>query len=307
MKKHGLRSFCALLVCALMFAALLPAAACARGLLDTERPVSLTIEYPCAGAHFRLYRVAEVTAYAEYSFTGDFEDYEDTLEQPDNAAWRALAATLAAVAERDKLKALAEGDTDEYGQLIFSGLETGMYLAVGEVCTAGGWVYTPEAFLISLPNLDSGDNWLYDVTAKPKFDKEEEIIRIDRRILKIWDDGGDGKRPEKITVQLLCDGEVYDTVELSRENDWQHTWTGLDAAHDWKAVEKDVPAGYKMSVERTDGDFVITNKRTPPPPPNKPKLPQTGLLWWPVPVLACCGLGVFLLGWRRRQEDGQNG
>ncbi len=34
----------------------------------------------------------------------------------------------------------------------------------------------------------------------------------------------------------------------------------------------------------------------PPPTPPEPVLPDTGQLWWPVPVLACGGLALFALG-----------
>lgn len=33
-------------------------------------------------------------------------------------------------------------------------------------------------------------------------------------------------------------------------------------------------------------------------------LPQTGMLWWPVPVLALSGMVLFLFGWAgKRRED----
>ena len=37
------------------------------------------------------------------------------------------------------------------------------------------------------------------------------------------------------------------------------------------------------------------------------KLPQTGQLWWPVPVLACAGLGCIAVGLLRRREDRDEG
>ena len=37
------------------------------------------------------------------------------------------------------------------------------------------------------------------------------------------------------------------------------------------------------------------------------KLPQTGQLWWPVPVLACAGLGCIAVGLLRRREDRNEG
>ena len=40
-------------------------------------------------------------------------------------------------------------------------------------------------------------------------------------------------------------------------------------------------------------------------PPSKPpgKLPQTGQLWWPVPILAVVGILFFAIGWKRRSNN----
>ena len=49
----------------------------------------------------------------------------------------------------------------------------------------------------------------------------------------------------------------------------------------------------------------------PPAPPSSggggKKLPQTGQLWWPVPVLACAGLGCIAVGLFRRREARDEG
>ena len=45
----------------------------------------------------------------------------------------------------------------------------------------------------------------------------------------------------------------------------------------------------------------------PTPGPEEPRLPQTGMLLWPIPVLAGLGIGLFVLGWvlvfRRKRHD----
>ena len=330
-----------LLVCAVLACLLLPAAASARGLIDTSEPVSLTIQYPCRGAAFRLYRVAEVSPYGEYTLTGDFKDYPVTLDQPDQAGWRALADTLEGYAARDELQPLAQGKTDENGRLTFSGLEPGLYLVTGEKHTAGGVTYTPEPFLVSLPGLDGADNWVYEVTASPKHEQEKEPDdkpdsgTVKRKVLKVWKDGGAEGRPASVTVQLLRNGKVYDTVALSAENGWSHTWTGLDRDDTWQVVEADVPEGCTVTVTREGITFVVTNTREDvpdepvpgnpdqpgepgspdgpgggspdqPETPQGPALPQTGTLWWPVPLLACGGMALFLMGWARRRSEGRD-
>ena len=58
-------------------------------------------------------------------------------------------------------------------------------------------------------------------------------------------------------------------------------------------AETNVPAGYTVTVTQEGTLFVVTNTY---PGKTPPKLPQTGLLWWPVPLLACAGLALVLAG-----------
>lgn len=59
-----------------------------------------------------------------------------------------------------------------------------------------------------------------------------------------------------------------------------------------------VKASPKPSVKKTE---------TEKPPEKKPskKLPQTGQLWWPVPVLILAGLLLVILGWVCRRKAGE--
>ena len=320
-----------LLFCAALFCALLPTTAAARGVIDTDRSLSLTLNYPCSGIEFQIYYVAEVSAYGEYTLTGDFRNDPVTLDQPDQAGWRALAATLDGYVARDQRQPLATGITDSNGQVVFYGLERGMYLVTWQKHTTDGYTYTPEPFLVCVPGLDEVDEWIYDVTAAPKYDREKEPDQpgdetVRRRVLKVWKDNGDKtNRPKTVTVLLLRNGEVYDRVILSEANNWSYIWDDLNKEDTWQVVEIDVAGDYTVTVSREGITFVVTNTLSeeipdePPPsdlpprepdedipdetPPQGPVLPQTGVLWWPVPVLACCGMTLFLVGWIKRQKE----
>ena len=162
---------------------------------------------------------------------------------------------------------------------------------------------------------------------------------VTRKALKVWKDtGAESARPQEISVQLLRNGTVYGSAKLNEANNWSYEWNGLDRSDTWELVEETVPAGYTVSVTREGVTFVVTNTNTnetadPPDPgepmtpgtpstpmsgrpplpqaqgPGKPakptKLPQTGVLWWPVPLLAGGGLLLFGIGWyqsRRRDQ-----
>ena len=65
-------------------------------------------------------------------------------------------------------------------------------------------------------------------------------------VTKVWNDADDqdGYRPDDVTVNLLANGEVIDTVTLSEENSWSYSWTKLDK----KAAGKDID--YTVTEDR---------------------------------------------------------
>ncbi len=100
---------------------------------------------------------------------------------------------------------------------------------------------------------------------------------------KVWDDkdNQDGKRPEKVSVNLLANGEKVKTVDVTSETnwkyefkdlpkyDWTHTWTGLDEKAKGQQVKYTVEEltkvkGYTTHVDNNDmGNLIVTNKYTP--------------------------------------------
>lgn len=312
--------------------------------IDTGRNVTLALDYrsggtPVSGICFRMYRVADVDAYAAYTLTGDFKDYPVDLNGKTGEEWKVLAETLAAYVQRDQLVPVDTGETGSDGKLSLPAggktLTPGLYLLTAAPVASGEDTYVTEPFLVSLPNLDQDtDTWVYDVSAEPKCTvehREKPGETVDRKVLKVWKDGRHPKgRPESVTVELLKDGQLYDTVVLKEENHWQHLWEDLPKYEegvliDWKVTEQKVK-GYKVTVSMDGTDFVVTNTSsghgghggggseepaqptsTPTPPPaEQVRLPQTGMLWWPVPLLVAAGL-LSLVIWlilSRRKKDG---
>ena len=128
---------------------------------------------------------------------------------------------------------------------------------------------------------------------------------VQRTVQKIWDDKGfENKRPKNITVYLLCNGDVYDEQILNDSNGWMYVWQNLPVIDEagneikWALSEENIN-GYTVKIEEKGDNFILTNSV------QKPSLPQTGMLWWPVPVLAATGLLFLIVGGilRRRKEN----
>ena len=95
--------------------------------------------------------------------------------------------------------------------------------------------------------------------------------KVDVDAIKVWDDNdnAEGFRPNDVTINLLADGKIIDTVILSEENDWKYNWTGLDKYSDGQVIDYTVTenavAQYSPHITKDNEDsftYTVTNSRT---------------------------------------------
>ena len=311
------------------------------------------------GVTFSLYKVADYADGSLFQMTRTFSRYSVTIpDMEDNIAVTAFNTTLAAYIARDKVRADATQKTDRRGRLSFSNLDLGMYLVIGESykdedSTA---VYTPVPFLVFFPYFDDsvrgGATGYQANDLEIKYDKTDGE-RADLHILKSWrNENNSTQRPTTIAVDLIKDGELFDTIVLSADNNWRHTLYDLEADHRWQLVENTVPTGYTTAINREGSAYVITNTygggRNPVTDPENPgttiidrppalsempdvpvddgvdikpdpivdipdgniplgDIPQTGQLWWPVPLFLLAGVACVVCGvtaqYKKRKEN----
>lgn len=262
------------MLCLLLLGAALPQTASALGLGEIES-CSLDLSYmdgdtPLKDVEFRLYRAGEFTGKGIHvELLEPYKGYGVTPSED----WLARARTMAGYVARDRLTPVVSGKTGEDGAVSFSGLEKGLYLVVGDTVSQGGYIYTPTPFFMFLPNTQDGYTWESAVTASVKYSRTPVPVPDPGRsvrVLKVWDDGvHKEERPESVTVDLLRGGAVYDTVTLSRENNWRHQWDGLSTGDDWQVAEREMDS-YSVSVSQGGITFTLTNTHLEPPLPDKP-------------------------------------
>ena len=90
---------------------------------------------------------------------------------------------------------------------------------------------------------------------------------VDIPVSKVWDDGDDrdGLRPESITVNLLADGEIMQTVEITpdEEGNWSYTFVELPISRNGvKIVYSITEETVENYVSEVNG-FAVTNHYTP--------------------------------------------
>ncbi|HGO2741520.1 TPA: collagen adhesin Cna, partial [Staphylococcus aureus] len=82
---------------------------------------------------------------------------------------------------------------------------------------------------------------------------------------KVWDDkdNQDGKRPEKVSVNLLANGEKVKAVDVTSETNWKYEFKDLPKYDEGKKIEYTVTEDHVKDYTTDINGTTITNKYTP--------------------------------------------
>ena len=254
-----------------------------------------------SGLDINIYRIADIncdkiTPYDTYPV-----EVKGITTQ---SGWSEAADTLYNYIQADSIKPYMTQKTDEKGKVSFSNIDSGLYLVSEVSVEKDGHKYTFYDFMILVTE---------DVSANPKGsitlpDSGEKTYTV----LKLWKDDGSKKRPTYITVDILKDGKVYQTINLDHVNNWSYTFkTDLDGT--WSVVERNVPKNYSVVVTKKDTSFIITNTYsgtetttrpgTTPPGNNAPQTGDTFPMKRYMVMLCVSGMMLVVLGFGMRSKD----
>lgn len=296
----------------LLFA--LPTASAQTVQEQTPAKIHIAYEYggtPIPDAAVYVYRVGNIHSNGAASLRSPYSAYPiDTAllySDPQQTAKLLYHYILLNQVSPDAV--LTTGDNGR----VSGNFSVGLYLVVPQNHCDSNGLFRSEPSLVSLPyRAAAADSWAYDVTYFPKssFTPYSRLGTISLYVTKKWEKDTASQRPKEITVCLLRNGTLVDEVKLNEKNRWIYCWQDLSEYHDWRVVEKPV-SGYTVTMSGNTSSVLLTNtaEETVPEttrPTTAPtqgsssgssqKLPQTGMLWWPVPVLLCLGLALILLG-----------
>ena len=191
---------------------------------------------------------------------GDFngEKYSFTIHKKGENG-QALAGAVFAVIADDTGVQVGTITTDEKGTGTITGLIKQAY-TVQEIQAPTGYVLSEEPIKVSREDFGN------DLAISREVVNKKEKTSISGQ--KTWNDNDnhDGKRPSKITVNLLANGTKVASKEVKpdAEGNWLYQFDNLDVVDDAGnliayTVSEEPVAGYETSVEGTN----ITNSRTP--------------------------------------------
>ena len=202
-------------------------------------------------------KVADILyQFLDGNFNG--EKYSFTIHKKGENG-QALAGAVFAVIADDTNEQVGTITTDENGTGTITGLIKQAY-TVQEIQAPTGYVLSEEPIKISKEDFGN------DLAISREVVNKKEKTSISGQ--KTWNDNDnhDGKRPSKITVNLLANGSKVASKEVKpdAEGNWLYQFDNLDVVDDAGnliayTVSEEPVAGYEATVEGTN----ITNSRTP--------------------------------------------
>lgn len=152
-----------------------------------------------------------------------------------------------------------------------------------------GIMYDTTVIPVKVTVTDNGSGILYTQIHCGEDDKvptlTNKVLKTHIIVKKVWEDNDnkDQKRPQKILIHLMKNGEKCADAKLSAENNWTQQWNDLtyDNGQDIYTIEEEKVDGYDgksaaMRETTVDGDLItitLTNTQNKPSNPDNPSKP----------------------------------
>lgn len=252
--------------------------------INTSHPCDITITYSYETTLFSdievsLYHIATISEDYQYTLTDNFSQSRLQLNGiQNNDQWDIIRSTLKSFILQQQPEPIAIQNTDETGKTCFNNLTPGLYFTTEKVIHQNGCRYYFSPVLVSVPNLHTDGTWKYTTHVTPKQTAESSSNMPDiliYKVTKLWNDDGNPSRPNNIDVSIFKDNIKTDTITLSSDNNWSHSWSTKNDGSIWTIVEENTPDGYTMTVDEQTTTFLIINTYQPEPDiPNEPDPPE---------------------------------
>ena len=262
------------------------------------------------------------------------------LNPKPEGGWDEMARKLDSLVVTDRIAEDINIVTDADGKIQINDLVPGLYFVNADLTAQGGKIYQVTPFMLFVPTRDEDDNWVYEVTVSPKFETKPFDVSANPTVTKkiegvtpshqetfsftlipdpsaegykkfpMPEGSSNGKKTVSVTgtgtaafgkIQFLQPGKYVYKVYEENTGAAGYTYDKGTYYIIYEVTEKEgqIAVNARLCDENYNpkGDIVFTNKYT------SGGLPQTGMLWWPVPVFIGVGLLFICFGVIRRRRN----
>lgn len=270
MKKHILKSLITSVLVVMSLFAMSVSAYAVSG-----ESYTLTVDFETdnssiSGSQVKVYRVFD----RNNALVGDFAKYNVKLgDATDSEALGKLSDTLSAYVTNDNIKADYSGTTGASGKASFTVSQEGIYLITATPVDVGDFRYTPKPSLVRIPYVSASGERVTQVTVELKYER--------RNI-------GTGSVSTSATTSETSVSSVSTEISSTTTESVTSSVVTSSAYNNTTTTSK--------TTVTTSEPTTTTVKTSATTTVTEPELPQTGQLWWPVPVMFIAGVLILLVG-----------
>lgn len=237
--------------------------------------VTITPEERIKKVDFKMYYIGNieiVSGKATLEYLEPYKTIIGTIES--DSQYKRVTEELANYMKTNGITEQYSESAEASNNLVQNNVPKGIYLIVADKAdlVADENYYVEESAEIvnigiasSQSGTYTGANEIYlTYRGRRTLEKENSVqVKIE------WvDSGHESERPANINVYLTSNNEVFDTVELNKENNWSYNWEELSKEDEW-GIDVGNINNYTCSIEKLNNQYtlVLTYKESDVPPP----------------------------------------
>lgn len=272
-----------------------------------------------------LYQITTINALGVQTLNEEYSSINVDFDKLTNASyWKSFSENLENYINFYLIPADLEFVTDENGQYQLSDLEWGIYYIQMDTVYLDDCDCYCEPTLIMIGSAGTSDSDINDdftvvpkiavISDEPEEPEEPEYpddpeepsdpdepdvpviteLKYTLTVKKVWENtNSDAVILDVIEVEIRCNGETYEIIELSEQNAWSYTWTYSDITNVWSVKELTKIENFSTNYTSEMFTFTITNTYEDT---FEEELIITGYYGYLVPVFASVGVICILLG-----------
>lgn len=295
---------------------------------------------PVEGMAYNIYKVGERVG-GSFELYGDFAEFPVSLDELFVSSAMDAANTLEVYARVNNIAPAASAVSDAEGKAFADGLADGVYLISGDGMTADHKVYSPSPALVEIAGEDvevyakigvEDEPYPVQVTYKViklwqnETDESARPAEIEVELYKNgelydtvtldegneWEYEWEGLEDEEWTVVEKVVPENYTVIYreeggefaiINTREDPDDSSSSADSEGSSSSVDDSMTNDSNSSDVSSSSQSSSSNPGSSSSHPEK--VPQTGQLWWPVPVLCVAGLVFVAVGIRLKKRSGK--
>jgi hypothetical protein len=252
------------------------------------------------GIELKAYNVGSKDAYGNYTLKSAYSTVKTPTSQTTVSELTGIVSDIAEIIKANEVGIDYTAKSDNDGNAVFENISDGIYVILGEPVEYDGYKYTIKPLFVEVSSSLKPNNSV-DISAVAKV--SEELIPV---VEEPSPTPTDTPTPTPTATPSATPSASPAPTNPEATPTDTPVPSSTPTATPTPNLDEDTASGKDQitpGISQDDSTLTGENQPTPTPTEVEAKLPQTGQLWWPVPVLFAAGIIFIGIGIRLSKKE----